>query len=216
MTDIDTDAARLAGAALVLVVPFVLAAGAVMARGGFASGAFWASERDRKLDHIADHVVAWQWMYVVWFAILAAATGGVTAFALLLARAGEDALAGIGLGLFLLGVLGWLGGIFLQAGPAVVAARIRRETGATPGWLEPLWAAVGWAEPAYIVLASGAYVVWGAAILESGFPSNWAGWVSVVVGGLALAGMAAARDRVTIPELPLLVPVVLGVALVLR
>ena len=216
MTHIDADAARLAGATLLLVVPSLVATGAVAARGGYASPAFWRSERDRQLDHLSEHVAGWRWMYAGWVAILAAAAGGLTAFALLLARAGEDALAGIGLGLFLIGALAWLQGVFLQAGPAVVAARIRRETGMTPGWLEPLWAAVGWAEPAYVVLTSAAYVVWGTAILESSFPASWAGWASAVVGGLSLAGMAVAQDRVTIPELPLLVPVLLGVALVLR
>lgn len=216
MTHIDADAARLAGATLLLVAPLLLAAGAAAVRGGYASAAFWRLERDRKLDQLADHVDAWQWMYVGWVAILAAATGGSTGFALLLARAGEDTLAGIGLGLFLLGVLGWLGGVYLHAGPAIVAARIRRETGATPDWLEPLWATVGWAEPAYVALTAAAYVVWGAAILQSEFPSSWAGWASAVVGASTLAGLAVARDRVTNPELPLLVPVVLGVALVLR
>lgn len=52
-------------------------------------------------------------------------------------------------------------------------------------------------------------------MIDSGFPATWAGWVSAVVGAVSLAGLALARSLVTFPELPLLVPIVIGVALVL-
>jgi hypothetical protein len=47
----------------------------------------------------------------------------------------------------------------------------------------------------------------------SGFPAAWTGWTSIVVGALAVAGAIAARPYVTCPELPLVVPVVIGVGL---
>ena len=184
-------------------------------RGGYASGAFWGSERDRKLEHIAGHRREWAWMHAAWIPLLAVVTAGFVAFALLLAVAGENALAGIGLGLFLVGVLGWVVGVFLQASSGHVAARIRSETGVAPAWLEPVWAAIGWAEVSYVALAQGAYVVWGSAMVDSGFPAARAGWAAIVLGAASLVGIALAPRQLTFPELPLLVPIVVGVALLL-
>jgi hypothetical protein len=106
--------------------------------------------------------------------LLATATAGLSAFSVLLGQAGEGPLAAVALGSFLLGAFGFVAAIFLQFGPAVLAARVRRATGTTPGWLEPMWTAAGWAETTYIILASLAYVVWGLGMVSSGFPSAWA------------------------------------------
>ena len=214
LLSVDAGQAHLAGIALLLVLPLGAAAAVALALGGYGAG-FWYGRRDRKLDHIAAHRRAWLWMHGAWVATLAAATAGFAAFAALLARAGQEALAGVGLGLVLLGVLGWLVGVLLQVAAGDVAAQARRARGATPDWLEPLWAAVGWAEVAYIVCTGIGYVAWGAAILDSGFPADWAGSVAVVLGGASVAAVALVPARATIPEVPLVVPIVLGIALVL-
>ena len=212
---VDAAQARLVGSVLLLLVPLLAVYGVVASRGGYWDAAFWASPRDRKLEHIAGHRREWLWIHAGWILILGVLAAGAAGLAALLAAAGEPALAGIGLGAFLVGVGGWLAGILLQGAPMHVATRVRRETGATPGWLEPLSTAAGLGEAAFVSLTALAYVVWGAAIVDGGFPGAWAGWVAVALGGASVAGVALAGERFTFPELPLLVPMVLGVALVI-
>jgi hypothetical protein len=204
----------LVGVALLLVVPLLVATGLMSARGGYASGSFWRATRDEKLDRIVDGREYWLWMHVTWVVLLLVLAGGMTGAAFLLAGAGEPALAGIGIGLFLVAVICWLVGVVLQGAPGVIAAELRHERGETPGWLAPLFTVVGWTEVAYVVGTAAAYVVLGAAMVASETPSSWAGWLSIVLGGLTALANVVARDRATFPELPLAVPVVLGVAFV--
>lgn len=205
---------RLAGVALLLVVPLLVVTELLSARGGYASGSFWRSTRDAKLDRIVDAREYWLWMHVAWVVLLVVLAGGMTGIGFVLADAGEPALAGFGIGLFLVSIACWLVGVVLQGPPAAIAAELRRETGETPGWLAPLFTAVGWMEVAYVAGTAAAYVVLGAAIVASGTPSGWAGWLSIVLGGVTVLATMVARHRATFPELPLVVPVVLGVAFV--
>jgi hypothetical protein len=154
-------------------------------------------------------------MNMGWIGVMSAVVAGMTALALLLADAGEPALAGVGLGLFLVAALCWCIGVLFQGAPAAVAAQARRDGGETPGWLAPLFAAIGWMEVTYVVGTAVAYVVLGAAMVESEFPAAWTGWASVAIAILTIAGVLVARSWVTFPELPLVVPVVVGVALFL-
>lgn len=205
---------RLVGVALLLVVPLLVATGLMSARGGYASGSFWGSTRDEKLDRIVNAREYWLWMHVTWVVLLIVIAGGMTGVGFVLAGAGEPALAGIGIGLVLVSVTCWIVGVVLQGPPAAIAAELRLERGETPGWLAPLFTVVGWTEVAYVVGTAVAYVVLGAAMVASGTPSGWAGWVSMVLGGVTVLGTVVARDKATFPELPLVVPVLLGVAFV--
>lgn len=206
---------RLVGVALLLVVPFLLATGVVSVRGGYASSSFWRSDRDTKLELIARRSDDWLMLHVIWVALLVVFAGGMTGACFVVARAGEEALAGIGLGVFLMSLVCWLLGVLLQGPPAALAARMRSEQGSTPHWLEPLFAAVGWAEATYVAGTSASYVILGTAIVATGVPATWAGWASIVVGVLGILGMLVAREWVTFPELPLVGPIVLGVAFLL-
>jgi len=211
---IDPSDARLIGFILLLLVPLLVADGLIEVRGRYNS-AFWASDLDRKLEHIPEYSRHWKWIGFGLILMLAAATSGLSAFSVLLAQAGEGPIAAVALSSFLLGAFGFVAGIFLQFGPSEMAARVRRDTGTTPGWLEPMWTAATWAETTYIVLASFAHVVWGLAMVNSGFPSAWAGWASIAIGGLSVVGVMIAPARLGFPQLPLLVPVVVGLALVI-
>ena len=199
MTPIDPTDARLAGFILLLLVPLLVADGEIEARGRF-TGAFWASERGRKLEHIAEYPRHWVWIGTGLILMLVAGTAGLSAFSVLLGQAGEGIPAAVALGSFLLGAFGFVAGIFLQFGPSEMAARVRRDTGATPGWLEPMWTAASWAETTYIILASLAYVVWGVGMVKSGFPSAWAGWASMAIGGLSVIGVMIAPSRLGFPS----------------
>ncbi|HUF15114.1 MAG TPA: hypothetical protein VMQ46_04445 [Acidimicrobiia bacterium] len=214
MTPIDPADARLVGFILLLLVPLLVADGVIEARGGF-TGAFWASERGAKLEHIAEYPRHWAWIGTGLILMIVAATAGLSAFSVLLGQAGEGIPAAVALGSFLLGAFGFVAGIFLQFGPSEIAARVRRDTGTTPGWLDPMWTAASWAETTYIILASLAYVAWGVGMVKSGLPSAWAGWASMAIGGLSVIGVMIAPSRLGFPQLPLLVPIVLGVALVI-
>ena len=203
---------RLAGIVFLLLVPLLAADGVVSARGRFM-GAFWASERDSKLDHLAGHRREWAAMGLIWVAMLAVVTAGVSTLGVLLGRSGEGILAAIGLGLFVPGVVSMLATVFVLFGSVGVAARVRRDAGATPGWLEPMWTAANWAEVSYIVLTGLAYIVFGIAIMRSVLPATWAAWASVVIGALSVTGMIVAPARVGVPQLPLVVPILFGFAL---
>ena len=93
------------------------------------------------------------------------------------------------------------------------AARERDTTGETPTWLEGLWNGAWWAELTYVLAANVAFVAWGVGILEVGYPARWMGWTMVVFGSLTVAWAAATRS--VFPQLGLLLPFVLGIALVL-
>jgi hypothetical protein len=205
---------RLVGVALLLVVPLLAATGFLSARGGYASATFWASTRDEKLDRIVGAREFWLWLHVTWVVLLVVLAGGMAGVGIVLAGAGEPGLAGIGTGLFLVSVVCWLVGVVLQGPPAAIAADLRQATGETPEWLAPVFAVVGWTEVAYVTGTAAAYVVLGAAMLASGTPSAWAGWLSVALGAVTVIASVVARSKATFPELPLVVPVVLGIAFV--
>lgn len=205
---------RLVGVGLLLVLPLLVATGVMSVRGGYASGSFWRSTRDEKLDRVVDARDEWLWLHVTWVVLLLVLAGGMTGAGFVLAGAGEPALAGIGTGLFLASLACWLVGVVLQGPPAAIAAELRHQIGETPGWLVPVFAVVGWMEVAYVAGTAAAYVVLGAAMVSSGTPSGWAGWQAIVFGGVTVLAIVAARHRATFPELPLVVPVVFGVAFV--
>ncbi len=204
---------RLVGGVLALLLPLVVANGVVAARGGYASASFWRSSREQKLEQIAGAKGVWLFVHAGWLLLLGVATAGIAGLAFLLASAGETALAGIGLGLFLPALVCWYLGVLLQGPPAAIAAERFLEDGVVAPWLDPLWTVVGWAEVAYVAGTAAAYVVFGVAMVDSAFPAVWAGWIAIVVGAVALAGAVLARAYVIFPELPLIVPFIVGVAL---
>jgi hypothetical protein len=203
---------RIVGLALVLLLPLFVGTGIVSARGGYATASFWRSERDRKLERITEHTGEWLWLHGVWVVLLVVLAGGMAGAATLVSDAGEPALAGIGVGIFLVSVVAWLVGVLLQGPPAAIAARVLREEGRSPSWLEPLFTAVGWVEVTYVAGTAASYVILGAAMVDSEVPAAWAGWVAIVVGALTILGSVFTRGAVTFPELPLVVPIVIGVA----
>jgi multidrug transporter EmrE-like cation transporter len=64
----------------------------------------------------------------------------------------------------------------------------------------------------YVAGTAASYVILGAAMVDSEVPAAWAGWVAIVVGALTILGSVFTRGAVTFPELPLVVPIVIGVA----
>lgn len=200
------------GIVLLALVPLVVANGVLEARAGFMSQ-FWALPLDGKLDRIADVPGPWAGMGAIWVATVAAAAAGMTGLTMVLVDAGSGVVAGLALGGFLVTTTGWLIGVIVQTVGAGVAARERRETGDTPGWIHPAWTAAWWSELTWVVVSNLALVVWGFAILDSGGVARWAGWTLIGVGAVVVLAVAWLRD--VFPQLALLGPIVVGVALVL-
>jgi hypothetical protein len=197
-----------AGLALVGLVALLVVEAVAYSRGGMLSD-FWARPLDDKLDHIAAHRGAWRTMGIVWMAMLAVVAGGMVGLAAIL----DETLGWVALGVFLVGVAAWLVGVTLQAAGVAVAAAERVDTGSTPGWVHPLWA-VGWmCELSWVIAANAASIGFGIAIVGGDVLAAWAGWVAIVAGGHLAIGVAI--TRYAFPQMGLLVPIVLGVALLI-
>lgn len=201
------------GITLLLIVPALFVEAPAAKRGGY-NGAFWKLELDDKLDHIAKQPEYFTRIGVIWLPSLVLVAAGMTAFSYQLASSGEGTLAYMALGAFLLGAVSWLIGSLLQTSAVRRAAVVRDATGETPDWLQAFWDIAWWAEVTYVTAANAAFVLWGVAMLAAGFPAEWMGWAAIGLGGLALAMIAFAREA--FPHLGVIVPIVLGIALVLH
>jgi hypothetical protein len=182
-------------------------------RGGYNS-AFWRLPLDDKLDHVHAHSREWWWISIWPLIGLVTVTSGVFGFASLLADGGEPVLAYVGLGGYVVVVLAWVFGLTVQAAGVSEAARQRAESGATPAWLHPLWNAAFLTEMFWIVGSNFVYALAGLAILRTGVVADWSGWVALVGGPLIALGVLVRRDG--FPQLGILIPAVLGVALLIR
>ncbi len=203
----------LAGVLMLSVVPLVALESVSTVRGHFGQR-FWNLPLDDKLDHLVSYRREWWWMGGTWVAILAAVTAGMAALAGLLGAAGEPALAWASFGAFVIGSAAWLGGLFVQTAVVWWAAERRHETGETPEALAPFWSLAYFAEMSSIVISNLAFVGFGVAVLLTSVPAAWAGWTAIVAG--ALLAVVVVLTRFGFPHMVLLVPVVLGIALVLE
>jgi hypothetical protein len=200
------------GIVLLLIFPLLFVEAPAYMRAGYKSD-FWKLPRDEKLDHIATQPGYWTRMGVVWLPILTLSVAGLTAFSHQLASVEAGTLAYLALGAFGFGAVAWMIGSLVQTSAVRRAAELRAAEGTTPGWLDAAWNLAWWAELTYIVAANLAFVAWGIAILDAGFPAMWMGWTAIIGGVIALMLVAFARQA--FPQLGVLVPIALGVALVL-
>lgn len=201
------------GILLVLIGPLLLVEYPAYSRGGYTS-AFWSLPRDDKLDHIGTEPAHWVRLGANWIPMLTLAVAGLAGFAYQLAAAGGGTLAWVGLGAYLFGAVAWLVGVLAQSVGIRIAAELRRDTGTNPDWVDVAWTTAWWSELTYVLVANLAFIAWGIAILDTGFPAEWVGWTAVLLGALAIAMVGLLREA--FPQLGVLVPIVLGVALLLH
>lgn len=183
------------------------------AKGGYNS-AFWRLSLDEKLDHVVEHRWEWWWISVWPLVGLFTVAGGVFGFAALLAERGEPVLAYVALGGFAVAVLAWVFGVTVQAAAVSEASKQREESGATPAWLHPFWNAAFLAELVWIVGSNVVYSLLGLSILQTGVVADWAGWIALIGGVLTAVVVLIMREG--FPQLGLLIPAMLGVALLLE
>lgn len=182
-------------------------------RGGYNS-AFWRLPLDEKLDQVADHRWEWWWISIWSLVGLFTVSGGVFGLAALLADEGEPVLAYVALGGYVVAVLAWVFGVTVQAAAVSEASKQREESGVTPTWLHPFWNAAFLTELVWIVGSNVAYSLLGFSILQTGLVADWAGWIALIGGALTAVVVLIVRNG--FPQLGILIPAVLGVALLME
>lgn len=182
-------------------------------RGGYNS-AFWQLPLDDKLDRIVDHRWEWWWIAIWELVGLFLMTGGLAGLTALLVAEDEAVLASVAFGGYLVALFAWVSGLMGQTAAGTQAAAQRAESGATPSWIHPIWEAAYFAEGAWIVGSNLAYALIGVAILQSGIVAAWAGWATLGVG--LMIPVAFLATRFGFPQLGVIVPFILGVALLIE
>lgn len=178
-------------------------------RGGYNS-AFWRLPLDQKLDHVAGHRWEWWWISIWPLVGLLTVSGGFFGFCEMLAERGEPTLAQVALGGYVVAVIAWVFGVTVQAAAVSEASKQRAESGLTPAWLHAFWSAAFLAELVWIVGSNIVYALVGGLILRTGVVAAWAGWVALIGGILTAAGVALRREG--FPQLGILIPALIGVA----
>lgn len=182
-------------------------------KGGY-NAAFWRLPLDQKLDHVAGHRWEWWWISVWPLVGLFTVSGGVFGLAALLADEGEPVLAYVALGAYVVAVLAWVFGVTVQAAAVSEASKQKEESGATPPWLPPFWNAAFLAELVWIVGSNVVYSLLGLSILQTGLVADWAGWTALIGGALTAVVVLIVRDG--FPQLGIMIPAVLGIALLVE
>ena len=182
-------------------------------RGGYGSE-FWRLPLDDKLDHVAEHLSDWWWISIWSMIGIFTTTAGVAGLTALIANSGEPELAFVGLGGYLLAALAWVIGLSIQAAAISSGASQRAETGETPDWLRPLWNTAYVTEGLLILGSNSAFVVMGAALLGTTLLPAWTGWAAIAIGLAIILLVVIRRDG--FPQLAMIVPAILGVALLIE
>jgi len=200
----DTTAA---GLVLIALVP-LLAAEAVLYTRARVGGAFWRLPLDEKLDHVAGIEREWWGLGIVWVGMLTVTVAGLAASAFVL----SDVWGWVGFGAATVAAMAWLFGITTQTAATAVASRRRGESGETPPWIHPLWQ-MGWMyELTWVIVANLGYAAVGLAVLHSDPVATWAGW-ALIGTGATIAIAIAAWPSGAFPQLGLIAPIVLAVAM---
>jgi len=208
---LDSTDTVIAGVTLLLIVPPLLMEIPAYRKGGY-NAEFWKKPLDERLDHIAAHPDSWTRMGAIWLPILVLSVAGTMAFSFQLAAKGAETWAFLAMGAYIAGSAAWLIGSLIQTTAVRVAAQVRAQTGTTPDWLDAGWTIVWWSEITYVIAANVAFIAWGVGMLDSGFPADWMGWAAIALGVIALLLVGLAREA--FPHLGVIVPIVLGIALV--
>ena len=167
----------------------------------------WTGTLDEQLALIAQRRRAWQAINLSIAGSAMLLVFGVVALAEPLQQAGGGVLVPLSLGTLLVGAALWLANLAYRVTTMAVS-----DPEPPPGFAAvSAWAGglfLGWT-----VLANAAIVGIGVAIVHSGYPATWSGWVAIVLGALMLAQLLATGDA--IPGLYHVAPALIGVALLL-
>ena len=188
-----------AGWLLVGSFAFWLPAGALPSR-------VWTAPIPERLALIARRPRRWQLVNLSIAAAAVLLALGFVAVASPLEQSGAGVDVALSLAVLLLGVSLWL---------ISLAFRITVTTSASSGGLPAGFAAVSaWAGALFLgwtILGNAAIAGFGAAVVQSGYPATWCGWVVIVLVALIVVQLVVTGD--SLPVLYHVGPLVLGVTL---
>ena len=168
----------------------------------------WTASLPERLALIAPRRGRWQAVNLSIAAATVLLVLGFVALAEPLRLAGAGVLVPLASSALLVGAPLWLASLTFRV--TVMTAVSETEP---PTNLAGLSAWAGGLFLAWSVLANAAVLGFGVAVVETGYPAAWAGWLAIVLAGLMLAQLTATRDA--LPALYHVAPALLGIALLL-
>ena len=167
----------------------------------------WTASLPDRLGLIAPRRRQWQAINLSIAGAAVLLVLGFAAFAQPLERAGAGVLVPLSLSTLLMGAPLWLASLTFRMTAMTVASDSE-----APG-LAALSAWTGGLFLAWTALANAAVLGFGVAIVHTGYPAAWSGWLAIVFAALMLAQLAATGDA--LPALYHVAPTLIGISLLL-
>lgn len=168
----------------------------------------WTASLPERLALIAPRRRRWQAINLSIFGAAVLLVLGFAALAQPLERAGAGVLVPLSLSALVMGAPLWLASLTFRVTTMTTASGTepRPEVAALSAWAGGLFLA-------WTALANAAVLGFGVAIVHSGYPAAWSGWLAIVLAALMLAQLATTGD--TLPALYHVAPALIGIALLL-
>lgn len=168
----------------------------------------WTASLPERLALIAPRRRRWQ---AINLSIAGAAVLLVLGFAAAggpLEQAGAGVLVPLSLSALLMGAPLWLASLTFRLTAMTPASETEPQAGfaALSAWAGGLFVA-------WTALANAAVLGFGVAVVHSGYPAAWSGWLAIVLAALMLAQLTATGDA--LPALYHVAPAMIGIALLL-
>jgi hypothetical protein len=190
---------RVAGAILLGIALVVATAIVLVAPQGATYGIAVTASPPENLRAIADLGNTWlQAMGLLTTAIILEAIG-LSVLTGALFGAGSGRLAPAALVTFLMAAVLFVVWLVLEASATVWAAQTVKSTGSAPVAFEAFDRAEGVLFVLFMALAYGAIALFGLSILRVGQVGHWAGWVSLVLGGIGLVARLSDLSMLGVP-----------------
>jgi hypothetical protein len=162
---------------------------------------------------VREHPRPWRWATISFIGGFLVTLAGLTLLTGLLRGAGDPGFSAVGLLAFACGTTLWV--IILAARLTVDpwAGKELAANGSIPGVYAVVSAWNGAMFVIFSVLAFAGMMAFGGAILATGLLPHWLGWTTVIYSAAGLVILAFTRD--SLPIMHLLMPAVIGIALLL-
>lgn len=168
----------------------------------------WTASLPERLALIASRPRRWQAVNLSIAGSAVVLVLGVVALAEPLGQAGAGVLVPLSLSALLMGAPLWLASLAFRVTAMTAASEMEPQAG-----FAALTAWVGGLFLAWSVLANAAVLGLGVAVVRSGYPAAWSGWLAIVLAALLLAQLTATGDA--LPVTYHVGPALIGIALLL-
>ena len=169
----------------------------------------WTASLPERLELIAPRRRRWQAINLSIAGAAALLVLGFAALAQPLEEAGAGVLIPLSSSALLMGAPLWLASLSFRMTTMTAASEKEAPAGlaALTGWSAGLFLA-------WTVLVNAAVLGFGVAIVRSGYPAAWSGWLAIGLAALMLAQLTATGDA--LPALYHVAPALIGIALLLE